>query len=367
MEPILSREYRLILFAAFLLAGCPKLADRSRAPGGSQNPPSQIVATERGARGGHLVFIDQEGARLTELTKGGLVPIRDQGAAWSPDGRWIVFESSRGRDSLLFTSLWIIAARPGAKPRRITLSAAIDRHPAWLNSSSLVYVSRKRGKSSHLWRLDLTQGPHGPRAAAPPRQLTDSPDNDESPTVSPKGTQIAFMRITANGKQSRLWSITANGEKLRQLTKGPVDITPAWSTDPDKIAFAAPIPKRGDYDIFVLDLNTGARRHIIDESFADQTGPRWSRDGRFLFCTSLYRAALTQEPVLSSVTFVDLHENPRVLRVLHDPAAVESRFGPTTAPGFAAQPVLYRNQDYRTALRQAIHEQLRRKRQLETD
>ena len=185
-------------------AACPRLADRDDTVIDKPNPPATlrtpIVATERGPRGGYLSFVGSDGARVANLTHSGLVTIRDQGATWSPDGRWIAFHSSRGRDSLIETSLWIIEARTNAKPRRLTFSRQIDRHPTWLDANHLVYVSQQRGHSSNIWKAKLHLGPHGPSIQDAPVQLTRSVHNDESPSVSPNGKTVAFMRVDVDQK-----------------------------------------------------------------------------------------------------------------------------------------------------------------------
>src|SRR5664279_1093626 len=55
-----------------------------------------IVVAERGDHGIHLVGIDEHGDRQFELVRAAEEPARDTNPAISPDGKWIVFASSRG-------------------------------------------------------------------------------------------------------------------------------------------------------------------------------------------------------------------------------------------------------------------------------
>src|SRR5258708_27554 len=88
---------------AFTLLSCAQRA--------TPTPPSApariaIVAAERVAGSAVLVALDEHGDRVAWLVRAASEPVHDTNPAVSPDGRWLVFASSRGRahDG---TSLWI--------------------------------------------------------------------------------------------------------------------------------------------------------------------------------------------------------------------------------------------------------------------
>src|SRR6185503_16130600 len=89
-----------------------------------------IIAAERGPQGARLVVIDERGDRQFDLIRVADSVVRDTHPVVSPDGRWVVFASSRGRP-LDETSLWIAKLGADAEPERLTSGTAIESHPVW--------------------------------------------------------------------------------------------------------------------------------------------------------------------------------------------------------------------------------------------
>ncbi|WP_020392850.1 serine hydrolase [Kribbella catacumbae] len=82
-----------------------------------------------------------------------------------------------------------------------------------------------------LWRV--------PASGGEPQQLTRG-DADSTPTWSPDGTQLAFLRATDGPAQ--LWLLPAGGGEPEQLTTLPLGAgAPQWSPDGSRIAFSAAV------------------------------------------------------------------------------------------------------------------------------
>lgn len=60
--------------------------------------------------------------------------------AWSPDGRWLVFSSRRGRTADLY-----MTAVDESEPTRLTSGPADELHPRWLTRRHLLYIHRPPG------------------------------------------------------------------------------------------------------------------------------------------------------------------------------------------------------------------------------
>jgi hypothetical protein len=70
---------------------------------------------------------------------------------------------------------------------------------------------------------------------------------------------------------------------------------------------------------------------LVDVRLTDEAGPVWSKDGRFVFATSVLRGS-RGNALFSSVVVVDLTQHPRVARILEDRTGAIARVAPAIAP-----------------------------------
>ncbi len=352
-----------------MVSGCGQAGGPAAAnPAASSSAvvPACIVATERGPRGGQLVLIDADGARRGDLTRATLVAVRDNSPRVSPDGKWIVFVSTRGRGSMSRTSLWLIGSRLGELPRRLTTDGSIDMQPAWMpDGKAIIYASQRApGQSFGLWRVSLMPARgRPPMQAARPTLLThDAGASSLHPSVSPDGNRVVYMRLSADQK-SALWTMElgAAAAPPRPLTAGPIDLTPTYAPDGKHIAFVSR-DKGLTNHLYLMRADGSGRRMLVEERLAAQTGPRFSPDGRYLFATSVFRSLATGKALYSAIVFVDLRESSLVLRSMHDPVGREvNRFGPAVLRCPLDATTMHRNGLFSDNLRDAFAEEVRRR------
>jgi Tol biopolymer transport system component len=338
---------RFAPLALLALGGCGHPA-----PIDQPQPPlaATIVVSESGLRGGQLVVLDASGDRLAELfpppreaDAATAPPVRDTQVAFSPDGNWVVFASSRDR-LLAESSLWGARAVVGATPFRITTGRAIDLQPTWTaDGRALVFASNRSGNLD-LWQLELELAADQRTLVArgEPRAITATPEIEWQPTVAADG-RIAFAEISAAGDVSRIGLLTpdgAGGFVRTALTAGPADTSPAFAPDGATLAFARPTLRIAadaattdavvDADLW-LRAADGAERKLLDLGGTDESGAVWSADGGWLFAASVLRDP-TGRAVLSSVVHVEVGAQAPVARILRDRAGTLARTSPAVAP-----------------------------------
>jgi Tol biopolymer transport system component len=306
------------------------------------------VASERGPSGARLVAIDERGDRQFSL----IVPpdreiARDTHPAISPDGAWLVFASSRTR-SLSETSLWIAKLGVEQPATRLTDGAFIDAHPVWsTDGGAIVFASTRDGGDFDLYRLALKDG----RAVGAPQPLTSAPGHEITPSIATDGTVVysSVTQIGANDIESRIEKRAPEGT-ITQLTTGPADSAPAISPDGSRLAFARPaiVDERANGELWLLPYGQTEATPILALPLTDEGGPVWSRDGRFVFATSILQGE--QGALFSSVIHVDLSEPRRRARMLVDRAGAIARLTPAIATASLDVRALHEDPDYLSEL-----------------
>lgn len=284
-----------------------------------------IIAAERGPQGARLVVLDERGDRQFDLIRMADSMVRDTHPVVSPDGAFVVFASSRGR-SLDETSLWIAKLAPGAEPERLTTGNAIDSHPVWTrDGSAIVFASTRDGGDFDLFRLAIDRG----RARGEPEQLTRGAGHEVTPAAAADGTLVyaAITPLPDGQVESHLEHRNGDGS-TEQLTTGPADTSPALSPDDRTILFARPKQHDSglDSELWSMPFH-GEATPLVDLPLTDESGPVWSRDGRFVFATSVLRGA-EGNPVFSSVIVIDTRARPMKARLLQDRVGAIARLTP---------------------------------------
>jgi len=271
---------------------------------------------------GNLWLAKWDGSENRALTFG------NKGAAhprWSPDGKWIAFLSGR-EDENEIDQLWVLPIGGGEAEKLTSLKGSVEDF-AWApDSKRIVLVVRdpdprepeKKEKEkktvppividrfqfkqdingyltnrySHLQLLDLTT-----RKLTP---LTSGTHDDVLPAWSPVGNDIAF--VTKRGTDPDraenwdVWLISGEpGAKERQLTTSPEadcdpnwESTPAWSPDGKTIAYIhGGDPKKIEYAVHslaIIPAGGGAAKVLTQELDRNVLQPRWSPDGKSIYC-----------------------------------------------------------------------------------
>jgi Tol biopolymer transport system component len=213
--------------------------------------------------------------------------------AWAPDGRRLSYVHSTGSrlgTGTAGTEIWLMNA-DGTRKRRLTRNALSDGSPTWspdgrsiLFVRGRLFVGRDERPSSDLWVMDA-DGTHQ-------RRITHTPELELDPAWSPRGDRIAFLvapltrscnasRCTV-GRERELWTSAPDGMRRAGGGLGGdlIPSAPSWSPDGSRLA-------------------AGTRLGLISVA-ADGTDPRllgggddpaWSPDGTLLVVTDQFGVA----------------------------------------------------------------------------
>jgi Tol biopolymer transport system component len=190
-------------------------------------------------------------------------------AAWTPDGRRILF--SAGFDD---SSLWEIKCCTQAEPRLISVAGEAD-HPAISPQGVLVF--RRQSLNIAIGHLELRADGTSDGVAS---QVLGSTRADSSPEFSPDGKRIAFESNRSGHHE--IWTADPDGANAVQLTelKGPRTGRPNWSPDGKQIAFHSNLG--GEYHLFIIASDGGVWRRLTSAPELMQA-PRWSPDGVWIY------------------------------------------------------------------------------------
>ncbi len=162
---------------------------------------------------------------------------------WSPDGRTLAYTASRPE-----TNDYDIYARDlaGGPERRLTTAAGLDDGPEYSPDGRYIYFNSVRSGDMRLWRMRASDG-------ANPEQVTrDAGYRDWFPHLSPDGKWIAFISFGMDvalgdhppNRDVVLRIMPADGTAPpRVLTRlfggqGTINV-PSWSPDSRRIAFVS--------------------------------------------------------------------------------------------------------------------------------
>lgn len=237
--------------------------------------PLLVIATE-GDHHDHreqLVLLD--GGERRPL---GPVTSKVRNPSWSPDGRWLVFES----DHQSFRDLYRVDADSG-EVRRLTTSEHGNFEPQVSPDGQRIAFVSSRDGNAEVYVMDAGGGAE--------ERLTAFHRDDWAPRWSPDGRTLAFMSDREGVE--RIYLMNPDGTNQRRLTArtGETGETHeselTWSPDGSRIAYVL----RGAHgsEVWVTEVATGTSRRISDPGARDDANPAWSPDGAYLVFSSRHR------------------------------------------------------------------------------
>jgi Tol biopolymer transport system component len=236
--------------------------------------------------------------------------------SWSPDGRWIAFQSDRDGDHEIY-----VVRADGTGLRQLTHDDGEDAMPRWSADGTRLRFMKMAAGEHAFFEVDLNggtprraSGSHAPEpvksrdgrmlaweapdgattahggptvilvrpAAGGASRRVSGPGHSEQPGFSPDGTSIVYENRLAGEElvDSRLYLVPTSGGAPRLLTKGT---DPSWSPDGRRILFKAWLPDRKQLSVSTIAPDGSGLRHL-----APGVHPSWSPDGaRILYMSDV--------------------------------------------------------------------------------
>lgn len=213
-------------------------------------PDAPLSAAERSALPGAIYFLRGDEApqllRL-ELGTGAITPITEAGPAaflseLAPDRRGL---------ALTLDDQLVITRADGRDPQVVAAGQGLAWYPRYSPDGKVVLFESSRASFRDLYTVELGSG----RV----RRLTNNPEGNFDGAWSPDGQQIAFA--SSRHGQLDLFVMNADGSEVRRLTRHPGDsVKPLWSPDGQQLAFLS--GRDGRDDLLLVPAQGGEVRSI---------------------------------------------------------------------------------------------------------
>jgi TolB protein len=232
-----------------------------------------------------LVVTNADGSDPQPIAGSVLLQTYSGGFSWSPDSSQIVYSTSDPNEEPPTSRLHLVNVDDASEV--VLPEERLGYLPAWSPGGTQIVFGAFVGdpdesgnRESELFLMNSD--------GSNVRQLTDRPGPDVDPAWSPDGSRIAWwgQDPPAEGSQTQpnaLYMIDVLSGEVTELGDGA---DPVWSPDGQHIAFTLqPQPAEGtlqvrpNVDIWVMDIETGARTQLTQDPGAD-LWPVWSPDGQ---------------------------------------------------------------------------------------
>ncbi len=215
-----------------------------------------------------------------------------RGLAWLPDGRGLLYSSSRASTMpyLPTFALWQVGLDGGAG-RQLTSDEVSYVEPD-VHADGRIAVARLQ-IAVDLWKYPVDGSPiENVRNAT---RLTHQTAHVQTPTVSSDGTAVAFL--SDSGGHANIWILTPATGELRQITHerdASVSVgVPIWSPDGRSLAFVSSRGNPGlSFGIWTVSPDGGNLRKLVEHGL----GAAWSADGRSVYYVERASGAILRVP-----------------------------------------------------------------------
>ncbi len=242
------------------------------------SPDNSKIAATKQTGGGEV--IPQASLYLFDVETGEVVLLLEARDAyrtvldWSPDGKEILFSARQGFfDGAVRDGIWVTNADGSGKPRFVSEGSESAYSPTGMEIAitDSVYDRETQQQTNFIWILDTDTGD---------KRLVFEKDTSNggilSLSWSPDATRLAFsLATTPNWEPVDIYLLNLATGDLFQLTKGGVNLYPAWSPDGDMVAYARAEGVLEEESLHIASLESGCTMRVTSIT-GDLDGIDWS-------------------------------------------------------------------------------------------
>jgi serine/threonine protein kinase/Tol biopolymer transport system component len=193
--------------------------------------------------------------------------------AWTPDGR-IIFATNESNN----IDLWIMDP-DGGNRKQLTANSGQNASPFVSPDGRYIVFSSTRGGGRHIWRMNID--------GSDPRQLTNGMA-EALPVISPDGKWVIYSGIDAT--KPTTWKVSIDGGDAIELTKR-VSNTPTISPDGKLIAYLYPesydpFAPSNRIAIMLFEGGEPIKTFSFQGAGTIATLAQWSADGKSILYTT---------------------------------------------------------------------------------
>lgn len=190
-HPVFSWDGKRIVFASDRASGQNPEQVKDIGPDGA--PPQGLTL--------NLFIMDTDGKNITQLTSGSY---QDQRPCFSPDGRYVVFVSTRSGP---YPDLWVTPSDGSTEPKKL-LNQGWGYRPWYSIDGKLIYFFTDINKRHQICQIPSEGGNHIPL-------INDDLGHSHGPFSDPSG-ECLLMHSTRGGNWG-IWELPLDGKPPRSL------------------------------------------------------------------------------------------------------------------------------------------------------
>jgi Tol biopolymer transport system component/DNA-binding winged helix-turn-helix (wHTH) protein len=192
------------------------------------------------------IYIQPQGGAAIRFTDH---PADDRMPAWSPDGRRLAFVRLTAESCDIY-----VRAIESASERRVAACGNVhEPRVTWTGEGDALLLSDAPSRAMHGWRIGRLSLATGERTA-----LTSAPSGavgDHSPSVSPDGRRIAFIRQVSGGVAD-VFVVPSEGGAPRRVTFDEADLTGVdWINNGRALVYSS--DRAGGYSLWRVPAEGG--------------------------------------------------------------------------------------------------------------